>query len=202
MKIIAEQYLIRAGEFPQSEQWGVLRDHILQAIQAVEWPEGSGACTLYPQSGKKRDEGNGVVPLKRGFVGKLDQLGWDLETELDIATAKKPGPIDATYRLEDKFFAVEWETGNISSSHRAMNKMALGLLQGSLIGGALVLPVAEMAQYLTDRIGNYPELEPYFPLWQSLAVDEGLLMVFAIQHDAVSLDVPRVPKGTDGRARG
>ena len=32
-------------------------------------------------------------------------------------------------------FAVEWETGNIASSHRAMNKMALALKQVRIAGG-------------------------------------------------------------------
>jgi hypothetical protein len=57
-----------------------------------------------------------------------------------------------------------------------------------------------MYRYLTDRVGNFPELEPYFPLWQALKVEEGLLEVIAIEHDGVSQSVPRIPKGTDGRA--
>jgi hypothetical protein len=57
-----------------------------------------------------------------------------------------------------------------------------------------------MYKYLTDRVGNFPELEPYFPLWQALKVEEGLLTIIAIEHDAVSQSVPRIPKGTDGRA--
>lgn len=57
-----------------------------------------------------------------------------------------------------------------------------------------------MYQYLTDRVGNYRELEPYFPLWQSLICEEGYLAVISIEHDSVSYDVPKIPKGTDGRA--
>jgi hypothetical protein len=78
--------------------------------------------------------------------------------------------------------------------------MAVGILKKMLIGGLLVLPTRAMYKYLTDRVGNFPELEPYFPLWRALHVDEGLLMVVAIEHDAVSRDVPRIAKGTDGRA--
>ena len=44
------------------------------------------------------------------------------------------------------------------------------------------------------------ELEPFFPLWRAIKVDEGLLAVIAVEHDAVSKSVPRIPKGTDGRA--
>jgi len=100
----------------------------------------------------------------------------------------------------DQFFCVEWETGNVSSSHRALNKMALGMLKGLLVGGALILPPRAMYRYLTDRVGNFEEIEPYFPLWRSLHVGRGLLLVFEIEHDTVSRDVPRTTKGTDGRA--
>jgi len=131
---------------------------------------------------------------------KLQSFGWQLETPVDIATVRRPGPMDATYQVKDRLFCVEWETGNISSSHRSVNKMALGIMKKTLIGGALILPTREMYQYLTDRIGNFRELSPYFPLWKSLNIEEGLLLVIAIEHDAVSDKAPRIPKGTDGRA--
>jgi hypothetical protein len=131
---------------------------------------------------------------------KLKSFGWQLETRVDIATIRRPGPMDATYQVKDRLFCVEWETGNISSSHRSVNKMALGIMKKTLIGGALILPTRAMYRYLTDRIGNFPELSPYFPLWNSLNIEEGLLLVIAIEHDAVSSKVSRIKKGTDGRA--
>lgn len=80
--------------------------------------------------------------------------------------------------------------------------MVLGLLHGALVGGILIVPTKEMAKYLTDRIGNFPELKPYFHVWrsQSTNVKEGLLEIIAIEHDDTSFDVPRIEKGTDGRA--
>jgi hypothetical protein len=102
--------------------------------------------------------------------------------------------------VREKLFAVEWETGNISSSHRALNKMTLGILSQKLIGGALILPTRNMYQYLTDRVGNFEELEPYFDLWKALKADEGLLAIMVVEHDEVSKNVPRIPKGTNGRA--
>jgi hypothetical protein len=57
-----------------------------------------------------------------------------------------------------------------------------------------------MYKYLTDRIGNFAEIEPYFELWRALQVEAGLLVVIAVEHDGVSSSVPRIPKGTDGRA--
>lgn len=200
MKIIQTEFLINSGAFPQSEQCKVIQSQILEAIKAVEWPLGSGSFTLFDQSGKKRGEGSGVTPIKKMFLKKLQAYGWKFETPLDIATLKFPGPMDATYKVGGKYFCVEWETGNISSSHRALNKMCLGLLKGLLIGGALILPTRKMYTYLTDRIGNFPEIEPYFSLWRSIPVAEGVLIVYAIEHDAVSSAVPRIPKGTDGRS--
>lgn len=200
MKIVKTERLIDAGTFSQSHTWNEIESHIFQAIKSIEWPLGSGSFTIRRESGKKRGQGSGVKPIKQAFMQRLKSLGWHLETKVDIATVSRPGPMDATYMVNDRLFCVEWETGNISSSHRSVNKMALGIQKKVLIGGALILPTREMYQYLTDRVGNFRELSPYFPLWKSLAVDEGLLLVIAIEHDAVSDNVPRIKKGTDGRA--
>ena len=78
--------------------------------------------------------------------------------------------------------------------------MVLGMMKGLLIGGTLMVPTRAMYEYLTDRVGNYEELEPYFEMWRRSQVEEGLLVVVAIEHDGVSKDVPRIPKGTNGRA--
>lgn len=200
MKIMKIERLIDAGGFSKTKEWKTIYDHITKAIKSIEWPQGSGSFTLYPESGKNRGEGNGVKPIKEACMLHLQSLGWTLEQPFDIATVKQPGKIDACYPASGRFFALEWETGNISSSHRAVNKMALGIMKKILIGGILILPTREMYQYLTDRVGNFPELEPYFPLWRSIKVDQGFLGIIAIQHDAVSEAVPRIPKGTDGRA--
>jgi len=36
------------------------------------------------------------------------------------------------------------------------------------LGTALVLPSRKLYPYLTDRIGNYEELEPYFDVWRAV----------------------------------
>ncbi len=200
MKIVKLETLVDAGSFTKTPDWEVIHRHIVESIKKIEWPAGAGSFTLYDESGKKRGQGSGVKPIKVDFMKKLASLGWALETPLDIATVKRPGAMDATYQVKDKCFCIEWETGNISSSHRAINKMALGILKGILIGGILIVPTRNMYRYLTDRVGNLTELEPYFPLWRSLKVKEGFLAVMAVEHDAVSRSVPRIPKGTDGRA--
>ena len=95
---------------------------------------------------------------------------------------------------------VEWETGNVSSSHRAINKMALGLVTKKCVAGVLVIPNMKLARYLIDRIGNIEEIRPYFPLWANLSVEEGVLELVVIEQDSESTNSPRIPKGKDGRA--
>ncbi|HYA42789.1 MAG TPA: hypothetical protein VEF34_15905 [Syntrophobacteraceae bacterium] len=200
MKIVRIERLIDVGEFSSSQEWKMIETHLTSAIQSVQWPPHSGSFTLRDEPGKKRGKGSGVKPIKEACMQHLRSLGWGLETSVDVATVKRPGPIDASISVGNRLFCMEWETGNVSSSHRALNKMALGILKGIFVGGALVLPTRLMYRYLTDRIGNFPEIEPYFPLWRALQVEEGLLVVIAIEHDAVSGSVARISKGTNGRA--
>lgn len=204
MKLVKKVILFNKGNFSSSPQWRRIQRDIKQAIKNVTWPPNSNKFTIYPESGKERGKGNGVVPIKSSFCRELRKKGWELETKLSIATRSKPGPLDATLRLgkgeTSPLFAVEWETGNISSSHRALNKMKLGIMKGVLIGGILVLPTRNLYKYLTDRIGNFQELEPYFDVWRSIPCKNGILGIYAVEHDATSTSVPRIAKGTDGRA--
>jgi hypothetical protein len=131
---------------------------------------------------------------------ELRELGWRVEEPLDIATLTRPGELDAVYYSDYGAVALEWETGNISSSHRALNKMALGLLKGALACGMLVVPSRKLYPFLTDRIANFAELEPYLDLWKAIPCSNGVLEIFIIEHDATSTEVPRIPKGTSGRA--
>lgn len=110
--------------------------------------------------------------------------------------------MDATYPVGNRFFAAEWETGNISSAHRSINKLLLGVLKQLLVGAAIIVPSRKMYYYLTDRVGNYQELEPYFPLWRAFGsiIEQGLLAIYEIEHDGVDPAAPRISKGTDGRA--
>lgn len=194
------EVLIDKGEFSKSEEWAKIRSELVESVHLLEHPVGAGRFILKDEFGKKRGKGSGVKPIRDMFCRKLQEKGWSLETKIDIAARARPGPVDATRKVGNKLFAVEWETGNISSSHRALNKMSLGILSKILIGGALVLPTRKMYQYLTDRVGNFEELEPYFPLWRSLQCDEGFLVIFAVEHDAIDKNVQRIMKGTNGRA--
>ena len=200
MKIVREETLLSCGKYAASAEWKTIRKRLHNAIRKGDWPRGSGTFTVYPESGKARREGNGVIPIKLGLMKELHRQGWKLEEPLDIATLKKPGKLDAVLYTDYGPVALEWETGNISSSHRALNKMALGLLKGVLACGILVVPSRKFYKYLTDRIGNMEELEPYLDLWRSIPCIQGVLEIVAIEHDATSTKVPRIPKGTSGRA--
>jgi len=192
--------LIDSGGVSQRPEYLQIKNEVDTAIKNVVWPLGSDKFTIYPQSGKKRKEGNGVTPIKKMFQTNIKAFDWTLEKSLDIGTFKKPGKIDAVKAVGTKYFAIEWETGNISSSHRSLNKMALGMIKDVLIGGILIVPTRNLYNYLTDRVGNYDELQPYFPFWRTVQCKEGFLQIITIEYDETSYDVPKIKKGTDGRA--
>jgi hypothetical protein len=197
MKILKIHDLINVGNTKLRSEVQNVMDQIQASIRLMDNPPGTGQFVLYNQR-----QANGVKPIKDTFVSRLSELGWRHEHRLDIGHTERPGPIDATFPIGPKFFAVEWETGNISSSHRAINKMVMGILNQQLIGGVLILPSRDMYTYLTDRVGNFRELEPYFPVWEQAVypITEGYLSIIEIEHDDVSNNVPPITKGTDGRA--
>ena len=75
MKIIHTEFIISAGQFPDSKKWEKVKNDIHKAIKSIEWPADSGAFTLHEESGKKRGEGNGVKPIKLACMEKLKHLG-------------------------------------------------------------------------------------------------------------------------------
>jgi hypothetical protein len=195
MKIVQEVSLVSVGSFEESSDWSIIRDEIREAISLIVYPPGTSRFTINPTR-----HGNGVKPIKEAcMIALRDRFGWNLETSINYAT-RSPGKVDATKALDNHLFALEWETGNISSSHRAVNKMVLGLLRNVFLGAVLVLPSRKLYPYLTDRIGNYEELEPYFDVWRSVRLEEGFLAIFVIEHDQIDSSVPMITKGTDGRA--
>ena len=202
MKIVHIETLISKGEFATSREWRRTQAEIYAAITSAEWPPGSGAFTIHPVSGKQRGQGNGVVPIKARCISQLVAKGWASETAVPLAQEYQSGRFDAVLKSKSGVIALEWETGNISSSHRALNKLAIGLMKGGLVAAILVIPSKQLARWLTDRIGNYPELVPYLDLWRAVPCGEGVMEIVVIEQDDESTDVPRIPKGTDGRARG
>lgn len=199
MRIVREETLLSCGAFAGSREWQRTRKSLHKAIRGVDWPRGSGSFKIYPEFGKKRGQGNGVVPIKIGLMEELERQGWIREGRVNL---KGLGKLDAVLETRHGIVALEWETGNISSSHRALNKMSLGLMKGVLACGILVVPSRNLYRYLTDRVSNMEELEPYLDLWRSVRCKQGILEIVAIEHDGTSMKVPRIPKMTAGRALG
>lgn len=195
MKIVAEQILVSKGSFPLSETFQTIKDEVKSAIYTVTWAHRE-SFIINPSK-----KGNGVKPIKDNFIIDLIRKGWLPEQRMSLARGMNPGKIDVIKKTSEGIFAVEWETGNVSSSHRALNKIAVGIIQKQIVGGILILPVKRFAKFLTDRIGNYEELVPYFPMYQNLKIENGIIKVMAVEHDKESPNVILIPKGKDGNAQ-
>ena len=200
MKIVDVITLQSCGAYAGSNHWKKTRKDIFKAVRSCEWPEGTGSFTIYPESGKKRGQGNGVLPIRNAFVSALRAKQWLIEGKAKNALDQALGDFDAVLAGPVKPIAVEWETGNISSSHRSMNKLTMLVSTGVLSAGVLVVPSRKLYVYLTDRIGNIQELEPYFGLWKSVPCKSGVLEIVVIEQDHESKSVPKIPKLTAGRA--
>ncbi len=147
MRLVDFVMLIDNSSFTQTETFRRIEMDLRDAIDHVRWPPNGPDFAIYPESGKKRNEGNGVRPIKIGFQTLLQERGWRLEQRYPgVQDEVRPGAFDAWIELTDDGF-------------------------------------------------------PYFKFWSSMPV-RGFLAVVSVEHDRESLDVPRIPKGTDGRAIG
>jgi len=201
MKLLEYHDIVNSQLFKTSATLAQAWKEVKEAIKLTDWPHGSGTFTIYPESGKKRGQGNGVKLIKVPCMKALQARGWKVERLPDIeSTVLGTGDLDALKLTNEGYIAFEWETGNISSSHRALNKLFLAMQETNALGSFLVVPSNNLKQYLTDRIGNIGELKPYFPLWRKLTGISGALRIIVVEQDAKSFNVPRIPKGTDGRA--
>lgn len=203
MKFVRQVDLVNNGNYKRSLEYQRAMKDIEAAIEAVIYPPGSDKFTLNPTR-----KGNGVKPIKDGFTEYLHDRDWEMEYRPAARKqgAPTPGAFDCHFDFNNKNvkpFAVEWETGNISSSHRAINRLAVGILNDNISAGILVVPSKLMYPYLTDRIGNFRELQPYLELWEQfdrLLDTPYYLGIVVVEQDAISKDVPTIEKGTDGRA--
>jgi hypothetical protein len=179
---------LQLGQRKTGPDWTQSLLEVERAIRAVVWPPGASDFTIHPQSGKRRGEGNGVKPVHKAFLTALALDGWNI--------ARNPFYLDAIRQFSGGYVGLEWETGNIASTHRALNRLRLAQ-HAECIGGVLILPTRKMYRYLTDRIGNFEEIQPYLELYN---VPDSVISVYAIEHDREDFNVPRIEKGTNGRA--
>jgi hypothetical protein len=221
--------LFDKGEVLSSKDWNTVHDSYVRAIASIDHPRGSGKLTIrkkvrLPNNQWQR---NGVGYLRTRFLEFMrGDEGWRAEGDVDLARDRQQPPILLYPSLEPyrepitsdfggfdfmttaasgTRIAIEWETGNISSSHRSMNKLAIALGNGVVEVGVLIVPSRNLYEHLTDRIGNIGELSGYLSMWESLkaAVPRGLLAITVVEHDELTTDtdIPYLPVGNDGRAR-
>ena len=202
MKIVHIETLLFCGQYSKSAHWRKTRRAIHKAVRRCAWPPRSKKFTIYPESGKGRGKGNGVIPIRTEFIKHLRALESAIEGPAKNHLGEHLGEFDAVLLGPRGPVVVEWETGNISSSHRSMNKLTMLISTGILAAGVLVVPSRKLYVYLTDRIGNYQELQPYLKLWKSVPCKSGVLEIVVIEQDAESRRVRKIPKSTAGRSQG
>lgn len=143
---------------------------------------------------------NGVVPIKEGCYQLLEETyGWFREKPLD-SFSEKGGPIDVYKEFQNNKallrVGLEFETGNISSAHRSMNKLAIGIANDDIDFAVLIMPVSALSYYLTDRVSNYEELQPYYSL-----VNDYPFVFLGFDAESYSDTYPVLQKGQDGMSK-
>jgi len=229
MKWLRTLVIFDQGDLVTTSDWQTIHKSYVRSIQSIDFPEGANSLKLRRKV--RRPDGqwnrNGVIYLKRRFLDHMvNAENWHAEVGFDLGKDRVPPdlrlyPSSKLHRepITSKFggfdllttapagthVAIEWETGNISSSHRSMNKLAIALTTGKIQVGILVVPSRNLYEHLTDRIGNIGELSGYLSMWKDLEarVERGLLAISVVEHDSLTDDqaFPYLPAGKDGRAR-
>lgn len=229
MKLLRTLVLFDQGGIGSASDWKTLYNSYAASIASIDFVEGSDRLILRRKV--RRPDGqwqrNGVKYLRARFLDHLTlQQGWKPEGVVNLSRDRDQPPFrlypsgeeyrepitsdfgsfDFVTRGEHGIrIAIEWETGNISSSHRSMNKLAIALRNGIIDAGVLILPSRQLYEHLTDRIGNIGELSGYLAMWEGLkeSVAQGMLAITVVEHDGLTDDAshPYLPLGLDGRAR-
>lgn len=229
MRWLRTLVLFDKGGVVSSEDWESIHSSFVRSIELIDSPRGSGRLMLRRKTKdaeSKQWNRNGVGYLRSRFLEHMvADEGWQAEGEVDLQNLQeKPElrlypsmeaysePITSAFGDFDFVtttdggirVAIEWETGNISSSHRSLNKLSIVLAAKKIQAGVLILPSRNLYDHLTDRIGNIGELSPYLGMWKSMgaAVERGMLAIAVVEHDELTDDpeFPYLKAGKDGRA--
>jgi hypothetical protein len=228
MKWLRTLVLFDKGDVISSEDWREIHASYVRSIEKIDHPCGTGILKLKRKERKpnKKWSRNGVGYLRSRFLSHmLNDEKWNSEGVVALARDRDQpfirlfpsreeyrepitsdfGGFDfATTTPSGLKVAIEWETGNISSSHRSMNKLAIALRSEVLQVGILIVPSRRLYEHLTDRIGNIGEISGYIALWEGVkaTVKHGLLAITVVEHDELTDDAtfPYLPVGNDGRA--
>ena len=216
------------GQVVQDPDWTAVHESYVRSIQSIDHPAGTGELLLRRKMRRPNGQWqrNGVNFLRTRFLQHMVQEErWLPEHNVDLGRLRQQPdlslfPSGEVYRepITSDFggfdfltrtggglhIAIEWETGNISSSHRSVNKLAIALSSGIIQAGVLIVPSRACYEHLTDRIGNIGELSGYLELWEAAkaGVERGLLAISVVEHDALTNNeaIPYLPTGNDGRA--
>jgi restriction endonuclease BamHI len=148
MKWLRTLVIFDRGNVIKSADWRRIHESYVRSIQSIDFPEGSGKLKLRRKT--KRPDGqwdrNGVIYLRNRFIQHMTtEEGWQKEFGFKLGKNQTPPTIQLypsrkphTEPITSKFgnfdfvtmsgrthVAIEWETGNISSPHRSMNKLGL-----------------------------------------------------------------------------
>lgn len=228
MKWLRTIVLFDQGMLTESEDWRAVHESLVRSVISIDFPEGAKSLTLRKKTrvGKSQWRRNGVKYLRTRFLSHMvGSEGWaqekqvaiehlnlqpTLKTYPDLKDYQEPitsgfGHFDFMTETDSGLkVAIEWETGNISSSHRSMNKLYVALSAKCIDVGVLILPSRDLYQHLTDRIGNIGELSPYLTMWRKIGplVERGLLAVAVVEQDSLTdtESFPYLPTGSDGQA--
>ena len=229
MKWLRTIIVFDKGNIVSEQDWATVHKSYVHGIEAIHHPAGSGKFILrravhLPNGDWKR---NGVGYMRSTFLREMvDVEKWQSEANVDLPhdriqpTLKLyPSGVEHREPITSKFggfdfqiltktglrVAIEWETGNISSSHRSINKLVIALASGAIQAGVVIVPSRDCYAQLTERIGNIGELSGYLELWEAAKgrIKRGLLAISVVEQDEVT-DAPNVPYlsvGKDGRAK-
>ena len=223
MKWLRTLVLFDQGNLISSEDWQAVHGSYRRSIESIDHPAGSGRLTLRRKEKLRNGQWkrNGVGYLRTRFLQHMRDIeGWRPEAGVDLGRDRRQPPVILYPSLEEytepitsdfggfdfvttgkegTSVAIEWETGNISSSHRSMNKLAIALGNNIVQVGVLIVPSRLVYEHLTDRIGNIGELSGYLSMWESLkvSVGRGLLAITVVEHDELTSDgeFPYLPMG-------
>ena len=229
MKWLRTIIVFDKGNVVAEQDWAAVHESYVRSTEAIDHPSGSGKFTLRRKIRLRNGQWtrNGVGYMRSSFLRQMvDVEKWQTEAAVELRrdriqptlslypkgnAHREPitsdfGGFDfQTVTNKGLHVAIEWETGNISSSHRSMNKLAIALASGVIQVGVLIVPSRACYEHLTDRIGNIGELSGYLELWEAAkaAVKRGLLAISVVEHDEVTDDpsVPYLPVGKDGRSK-
>ena len=225
---------VNGMSWPTGSTKGLVIPQIVSIKKGEAYTDIKGKAQIWGDS-KPLTLRNGVPALKKLFRQNLETAGWKSEEPLSLKpyfekirsdktlaqVFRYPEPLanavqdplhecvgdfDFWLRSSEGFRTViEWETGNISSSHRSLNKICLAFLGGLVDAAVVIVPSNNCNAHLTDRVGNVRELQPYFYFWSAFgrSLTKGLLAIVEVEQDGLfkSVDVRDfIPRGPDGNA--